>query len=61
MQARYSKDDEIAIINNKLTGNDADYVDYSAYRVSVKTQVDDAGYPKITVDTPADLLERGSK
>ena len=47
MQARYSKDDEIAIINKKLAGDDAAYADYSAYRVSVKTQVDDAGFPKV--------------
>ena len=47
MQARYSKDDEIAIINNKIEGDGAAYVEYSAYRVSVKTQVDDAGFPKV--------------
>lgn len=47
MQARYSKDDEIAIINKKLTGDDAAYIEYAAYRIAVKTQVDDAGYPKV--------------
>ena len=37
----------VAIINKKLAGDDAAYVEYSADRVSVKTQVDDAGFPKV--------------
>lgn len=45
MQARYSKDDEIAIINKKLLGDDAAYGQYSAYRESVKQQVTEAGFP----------------
>ena len=45
MQVRYSKDDEIAIINKKLAGDDAAYAEYSAYRFSVKAQVSEAGYP----------------
>lgn len=45
MQARYSKDDEIAIINKKLAGDDAAYADYAAYRASVKAQVTAAGFP----------------
>lgn len=47
MQARYSKDDEIAIINKKIEGDGAAYVEYSDYRISVKAQVDAAGYPKV--------------
>lgn len=47
MQARYSKDDEIAIINKKIEGDGAAYIDYSDYRISVKAQVDAAGYPKV--------------
>lgn len=47
MQARYSKDDEIAIINKKLAGDAVAYVDYAAYRVAVKAQVEAAGYPKV--------------
>lgn len=46
MQARYSKDDEIAIINKKLAGDDAAYVEYAAYRAAVKAQVNSAGYAK---------------
>ena len=46
MQARYSKDDEIAIINKKIEGDDAIYFEYAAYRAAVKEQVDAAGYPK---------------
>lgn len=45
MRARYSKDDEIAIINKKLLGDDAAYGQYSAYRESVKQQVTEAGFP----------------
>lgn len=47
MQARYSKDDEIAILNNKIGGDDVAYAEYAAYRVTIKTLVDDAGYPKV--------------
>lgn len=47
MQARYSKDDEIAITNKKLAGDDASYATYSAYRTAVKTQVTDAGFPSV--------------
>lgn len=45
MQARYSKDDEISIINKKLLGDDAAYATYSAYREAVKQQVTEAGFP----------------
>lgn len=45
MQARYSKDDEIAALNNKLVGDGVAFEAYQAYRVSVKDQVDAAGYP----------------
>lgn len=44
MQARYSKDDEIALINKKLLGDEAPYATYTAYREAVKTQVAEAGY-----------------
>lgn len=46
MQARYSKDDEIAIINKKLAGDDVAYVEYATYRAAVKAQVDAAGCAK---------------
>lgn len=45
MQARYSKDDEIALINKKLLGDDVAYAAYSTYRETVKAQVADAGFP----------------
>lgn len=47
MQARYTKDDEIAILNKKIGGDDASYTEYAIYCVAVKAQVDDAGYPKV--------------
>ena len=45
MQARFSKDDEIALINKKLLGEEAAYALYQTYRESVKTQVTEAGFP----------------
>jgi len=45
--ARYSKDDEIALLNNKLLGDDAAYAAYAAYRDDVKAQVAAAGYPAV--------------
>lgn len=47
MQARYSKDDEIALINKKLLGDEVPYAAYTAYREAVKTQVTEAGYPSV--------------
>lgn len=46
MAARYSKDAEIAVINNKLMGDETAYATYSAYRSAIKSQVDAAGFPK---------------
>lgn len=45
MQARYSKDDEIAAINKKLLGDETAYAQYAAYREAVKQQVTEAGFP----------------
>lgn len=45
--ARYSKDDEIAVLNNKLLGDDVAYASYTAYRNDVKAQVDAAGFPSV--------------
>lgn len=46
MQARYSKDDEIALLNKKIAGESC--AEYDVYRTAVKSQVDEAGYPKTT-------------
>ncbi len=47
MQARFSKDDEISIINKKLLGDDSTYNLYAVYRESVKQQVTNAGFPSV--------------
>lgn len=48
MQARYSRDDEFALINKGVAdASDPEYLAYLAYRVSVKNQVSDAGFPAV--------------
>lgn len=44
MQAKYSKDDEIAALNNKLVGDGTAFDLYQTYRTYVKQQVTEAGY-----------------
>jgi|SRR5690625_897016 len=47
MCVKYSKDDEIALINNKILGEKtSEWQAYINYRMSVKQQVGDAGFPK---------------
>ena len=42
IQDRYSKNDEIALLNNKMIGKDLnEYDEYQAYRAEVKLIVDD--------------------
>ncbi len=46
MQARYSRDDEFALINKGIADpQDPEYLQYLQYRIDVKTQVGDAGFP----------------